>query len=127
VRAEVLCLRVPVRGQILRAGWRDLASMLDIVRSLRCRDWRQRYVINHTSLIPTMIGLLARFLVLATVANAGAIQQVPWSLSRGEVKVPVVLGVMSKCPDAILCEAVFDRVLKRVSDKIDLSLTYVAR
>ncbi|KAJ3003011.1 hypothetical protein NUW54_g5532 [Trametes sanguinea] len=42
-----------------------------------------------------------------------------------DVKVPVVLGVMSRCPDAILCETVFDRVLERVSDKIDLSLTFI--
>ena len=45
--------------------------------------------------------------------------------SFGDVKVPVVLGVMSRCPDAILCETVFDRVLEKVADKIDLSLTFI--
>ncbi|KII95217.1 hypothetical protein PLICRDRAFT_34060 [Plicaturopsis crispa FD-325 SS-3] len=44
-----------------------------------------------------------------------------------DVKVPVVLGVMSKCPDALLCESVFEQVLKRVSDKVDISLTYVGK
>ncbi|KAI0080899.1 hypothetical protein K474DRAFT_1657417 [Panus rudis PR-1116 ss-1] len=43
------------------------------------------------------------------------------------VKVPVVLGVMSQCPDAILCESVFDEVLKHTSDKIDLSLTFIGK
>ncbi|KAI0268196.1 hypothetical protein BC834DRAFT_933352 [Gloeopeniophorella convolvens] len=34
---------------------------------------------------------------------------------------------MSRCPDALLCEALFDKVIPRVADKIDLSLAYVAR
>lgn len=46
-------------------------------------------------------------------------------LARDDVKVPVVLGVMSRCPDALLCEAVFDQVLPRAGSKIDLSLTYL--
>ncbi|THH21586.1 hypothetical protein EUX98_g8354 [Antrodiella citrinella] len=41
------------------------------------------------------------------------------------VKVPVVLGVMSQCPDAILCESVFDDVVEQVGGKIDLSLTFI--
>lgn len=44
-----------------------------------------------------------------------------------DVKVPVVLGVMSACPDALLCESVFDRVLKRIGSKIDLSLTFIGQ
>ena len=53
--------------------------------------------------------------------------QRPFTNIREDVKVPVVLGVMSQCPDAILCESVFDRVLQRVGDKVDLSLTFVGR
>ncbi|OAX43504.1 hypothetical protein K503DRAFT_708487 [Rhizopogon vinicolor AM-OR11-026] len=44
-----------------------------------------------------------------------------------DVKVPVVLGVMSRCPDAILCESVFNRVLQRAGDKVDISLSFIAR
>jgi hypothetical protein len=44
-----------------------------------------------------------------------------------DIKVPLVLGVMSACPDAILCEAVFDEVLSEVGDKVDLSLSFIAR
>jgi len=43
-----------------------------------------------------------------------------------DVKVPVQLGVMSRCPDALLCESVFNQVLEKVARKIKLSLTYVA-
>lgn len=44
-----------------------------------------------------------------------------------DLKVPVVLGVMSQCPDALLCESVIDHVLQQVKDKVDLSLTFVGR
>jgi hypothetical protein len=44
-----------------------------------------------------------------------------------DIKVPVQLGVMSRCPDALLCESVFDRVVPNVTRKIDLSLAYVAK
>jgi len=44
------------------------------------------------------------------------------------IRVPVELGVMSRCPDALLCESVFDQVLKEVGrQKMNLSLIYVAR
>lgn len=62
-------------------------------------------------------------LALPALVLAG---QVPWHL-QGPRKVPVVLGVMSRCPDAILCESVFNEVLTKVGDKVDLSLTYVAK
>jgi hypothetical protein len=42
-------------------------------------------------------------------------------------KVPVILGVMSRCPDAQLCESVFDDVLKQVGVKMSLEMTYIAR
>ena len=53
--------------------------------------------------------------------------QTSTTYSATEVKVPVVLGVMSQCPDAILCEAVFNRALEHVADIIDLSLTFIGR
>jgi len=43
------------------------------------------------------------------------------------IRVPVELGVMSRCPDALACEAVFDQVLKEVGrEKMDVTLVYVA-
>ena len=42
------------------------------------------------------------------------------------IKVPVVLGVQSRNQDALLCQSVFDQVLKRAADKVDLSFAYVA-
>lgn len=47
--------------------------------------------------------------------------------SKPEVKVPIQLGVMSRCPDALLCESTFNEVLDKVKNKVDLSLVYVAK
>ena len=55
------------------------------------------------------------------VQYQNALQTVP------DTKVPVQLGVMSRCPDALLCESVFNEVLNRVVDKVDLSLIYIAK
>ena len=43
-----------------------------------------------------------------------------------DIKVPVELGVMSRSPDALLCENIFDHVLQWVSRKVDFTLRYVA-
>ncbi|KAF8165355.1 hypothetical protein B0H34DRAFT_234914 [Crassisporium funariophilum] len=48
-------------------------------------------------------------------------------LNVPDIKVPVQLGVMSRCPDALLCESTFNDVLTHVKDKVDLSLIYVAK
>ena len=48
-----------------------------------------------------------------------------FTMRRRDVKVPVTLGVMSRCPDALLCEAVFDKVVAQVGDKMELSLSFI--
>lgn len=87
-----------------------------------------------TSMSYSHLALLS--LVCLTVLGAWAESQVPISVSpvhatsssqTSDVKVPVVLGVMSRCPDAVLCESVFDYVLKDVLDKVNLSLTFIGR
>ncbi|KAI0053633.1 hypothetical protein FA95DRAFT_1481210 [Auriscalpium vulgare] len=70
--------------------------------------------------------LLVIFSAVSPAIASPASAQQPWQLQK-DVKVPVTLGVMSRCPDALFCEAVFDQVLPRVADKIDFSLTYVAK
>ena len=47
--------------------------------------------------------------------------------SISDIKVPIQLGVMSRCPDALLCESTFNEVLSRAIDKVDLSLVYIAK
>ncbi|KAK4050015.1 hypothetical protein OIO90_005205 [Microbotryomycetes sp. JL221] len=47
------------------------------------------------------------------------------SMTNTNNKVPVILGVMSKCPDAQVCEIVFDRVLDQVGQQVDLNLVYI--
>ncbi|KAJ7771350.1 hypothetical protein DFH07DRAFT_866378 [Mycena maculata] len=72
---------------------------------------------------------------LSLLAFAAVVPARPSALSRPaqvalqdnvKVRVPVQLGVMSRCPDALLCESVFDQVLQQVGSKIDISLVYVA-
>ena len=70
----------------------------------------------------------------AIVANALALNDNPTSQrhfgapsEKQDVKVPVVLGVMSRCPDAQLCESVFEQVLRKVDKKVDISLTFIGK
>jgi len=69
-------------------------------------------------LLPMAIVASPPFLVLQDFGQQGVLD---------DVKVPVQLGVMSRCPDALLCENIFDQVLKKVADKVDLSLLFVAK
>ncbi|KAH8999042.1 hypothetical protein EDB92DRAFT_1832143 [Lactarius akahatsu] len=67
-----------------------------------------------------------------TAAHASSITdaQDSWSIPgsfTNNLRVPVILGVMSRCPDALLCETLFDKVIPKVAEKIDLSLTFIAR
>lgn len=68
--------------------------------------------------------LSALSLYLATTFAKPMDVQRPWSTHP--LRVPVTLGVMSQCPDALFCETLFDKVIPRVVHKIDLSLAYVA-
>ncbi|KAI0353532.1 hypothetical protein OH77DRAFT_1591235 [Trametes cingulata] len=68
--------------------------------------------------------------ILAVAAGSGPLNVQSNDAYAGgfdDVKVPVVLGVMSRCSDAVLCETVFDRVVERVGNKIDLSLAFVGQ
>jgi len=44
-------------------------------------------------------------------------------------RVPVVLGVMSRCPDALFCENIFDDVVETAGiwNKVNLSLSFIGR
>ncbi|KAF8505830.1 hypothetical protein F5888DRAFT_1791801 [Russula emetica] len=65
-------------------------------------------------------------LSLCLVAVYSSARPVQHSWSSNLLRVPVTLGVMSRCPDALLCETLFDSVIPRVTEKIELSLAYVA-
>ncbi|KAF9462638.1 hypothetical protein BDZ94DRAFT_1260902 [Collybia nuda] len=80
----------------------------------------------------TMLGRLLSFALLmftpVTGENITLEYQRYWAVTpSSDIKVPVQLGVMSRCPDALLCENVFDRVLEKVSERVDLSLIYIAK
>jgi hypothetical protein len=42
-------------------------------------------------------------------------------------RVDVTLGVMSRCPDALFFEGIFDRVLQQVNSKITLTMAFIAQ
>ncbi|KAG8829624.1 hypothetical protein FRC18_009182 [Serendipita sp. 400] len=53
----------------------------------------------------------------------------PESLTHQQIKarVPILLGVMSQCPDALYCEDVFNRVLSYVENIVEMDLTFLAK
>jgi len=69
-------------------------------------------------------------LALSALINAAStpfrVQSEFESVLFDDLKVPVVLGVRSKDTDALLCQSVFDQVLKKVANKVNLSFAYVA-
>ncbi|KAF6762622.1 hypothetical protein DFP72DRAFT_876365 [Ephemerocybe angulata] len=81
-----------------------------------------------------MLALLKLAYALPTVVSAA--RHLPsfqvqtentYGSALADVKVPVQLGVMSRCPDALLCESLFNEVLPEVLDKVNMSLVYVAK
>jgi len=69
------------------------------------------------------VAFLPACLGLSVPSNAETGQTI---IHEAPIPVPVVLGVMSRCPDALLCESVFDRVISKVGhEKVDLSLTFI--
>ncbi|PCH41160.1 hypothetical protein WOLCODRAFT_69436 [Wolfiporia cocos MD-104 SS10] len=76
-------------------------------------------------MIRLSLSLLSLFGAAAAAYQPLLVQSEPQVIFKDDVKVPVTLGVMSRCPDALLCESVFDHVLKRVANKVDLSLTFI--
>ncbi|KAF9485372.1 hypothetical protein BDN70DRAFT_871410 [Pholiota conissans] len=73
-----------------------------------------------TTLLPAVLALHVR-------PSFDFVLQDEASFNKPEIKVGVQLGVMSRCPDALLCESTFNEVLDKVMDKVDLSLVYVAK
>ena len=82
-------------------------------------------------LAPTTFAAITAYgrlmLQFANFWPGGPNEQTALSVGDEDVKVPVTLGVMSRCPDALICEATFDKVVPQVLDKIDLSLEFIGR
>ncbi|KIM90789.1 hypothetical protein PILCRDRAFT_811268 [Piloderma croceum F 1598] len=78
------------------------------------------------SLLPRIVLLILPAVVLALAPPLFTVQ---YDAIAGldDVRVPVLLGVTSRGPDALLCEAVFDQVLNRVIGITDLKLIYVGQ
>lgn len=79
---------------------------------------------------PMLFSTIVSLLPVLVAANPHIVlndQSIIADNAFSDIKVPVQLGVMSKCPDALLCEATFNNVLAQVWDKVDLSLVYIAK
>lgn len=77
--------------------------------------------------MPLWISILSVFNFVTGIFRLPVPQSiVPATYDQLDRRVPVVLAVMSKCPDAVDCEGVFDDVLTEVGDMMDLQLTFIA-
>lgn len=79
--------------------------------------------------------------IMFAAADESASEQIPHPADANDfARVKLTLGVMSRCPDAVLVETLFDRVLERktssglgdnapetVAGLVDLRLDYIAR
>lgn len=75
----------------------------------------------------TMIRIFALCAIFPYVRGLVTSNQQVLEHTTSPRKVPVTLGVMSQCPDALYCESVFDEVLKEVGDIVDLRLSFIGR
>ena len=73
-----------------------------------------------------LVSLAAAAASLVAASPAAWSEQTPLVVDD-DVKVPVELGVMSKCPDALACESIFDQVIPKVGTKMDLELLYIGQ
>ncbi|GAA97781.1 uncharacterized protein L969DRAFT_100400 [Mixia osmundae IAM 14324] len=60
-------------------------------------------------------------------SNNGLTFQSPDRLADEKQLVSVKLAVMSQCPDAQICEQVWDKTIPKVADKITLELVYIGK
>lgn len=82
---------------------------------------------SQTSFSTMRLPLLALLFVLVSASPLAPFLDQTASDGPLVTRVPVQLGVMSKCPDALLCESTFNAVLEKIGDKMDLSLVYIAK
>jgi len=97
------------------------------VGRLRLRDRLESAIDIDSMRLTGIISTLSHCLVIASATPTYAEQHSWTAPTTNDVRVPVTLGVMSRCPDALKCETLFDNVIPRVREKINLSLAYVAK
>ncbi|KAH8827228.1 hypothetical protein DL96DRAFT_1498752 [Flagelloscypha sp. PMI_526] len=78
------------------------------------------------SLVASLAPLSGAYLPFVVQHDQAPLPLASPSKGLSDVKVPIHLGVMSQCPDAIFCHRLFDQVLPKVGDKVDMKLVYVA-
>ncbi|TCD70822.1 hypothetical protein EIP91_001512 [Steccherinum ochraceum] len=125
---EVVDVSLDDKRTVLASDDTDPATQRKVKGALYAEETQRRLMHNEFTVesIVRNRSLNAQLFVAAVYASL--LPQTPFRAPiEGEVKVPIVLGVMSQCPDAILCESVFDSVVEEVGDKIDLTLTFIGQ
>ena len=68
--------------------------------------------------------VLLSFILITPILPLVSASQVVFA-ANGTIRVPVSLGVTSRDDDSLYVQIVFDKVLKQVSDKVNLTFAYV--
>ena len=68
--------------------------------------------------------ILSYFVLITPILQLALASQMIFAVNE-TIKVPVVLGVTSRDEDALYVQLVFDQVLEKVSDKVNMSFEYV--
>lgn len=83
-------------------------------------------VLVLATMMPSLTQILSIWMMLPLVTAS----QLPLlaHITSAPIPVQVVLGVMSRCDDALLCEDVFNKVIAHVSpEKMNVVLEYIAQ
>ena len=68
--------------------------------------------------------ILLSFILITPVLQLAFASQAVFA-ATGTISVPVSLGVTSRDDDTLYVQIVFDKVLKQVSDKVNMTFAYV--
>lgn len=107
-------------GEPIGRVWNDAKGGIHTKRPLDSAIQNLVIAIMFTSIT------VAFFLSLLFKACRATGQQY-YHVIENVTRVPITLGVMSRCPDALLCEAVLDTAFQKVWPLISLDLTFIAK
>lgn len=127
-QSKMLSSPVPNYNQPARKPFRAalLTLVIILIHSASLYQCSNRLSRSYPSGLVIQAG--QKLSTISTLADSESVSanQRGYILSSDGLKlVPIVLGVMSKCPDAQICEDVFDKVLAEVGDKVDVLVVYM--
>ncbi len=78
-------------------------------------------------LLPLVAFISTAIVSVPPTAFAGQSPMMTAPVPDNNTCIPIMLGMMSCCPDVLLCEAVLDGVLKETWDIVDINLSFVSK